>query len=111
MSFSTKVMKDITLIKIEAQRATVELAGEFKEELLKHIENGNIKVVVDMSQTDFLDSSFLGVLVTGLKRTSTKGGDLKIVGLQPPVHAMFELTRLCRIFDIFDTTEEALKSF
>jgi len=40
-----------------------------------------------------------------------KNGDLKLVGLQPPVRAMFDLTRLFRIFDIYDSMDDAEKSF
>ncbi len=111
MSFSTDVVNGLLVVKVEIPRATVEIAGEFKNELIKHIEIGNIKVVVDLSNAEFVDSSFLGALVTGLKRSRMSGGDLRIVGLQPSVRSMFELTRLYRIFTIFDRTEDAIDSF
>ena len=111
MSFSTDVVNGILVFKVEIPRATVEIAGELKNELIKHFEIGNIKVVVDLSNAEFVDSSFLGALVTGLKRSRMSGGDLRIVGLQPSVRSMFELTRLFRIFTIFDRTEDAIHSF
>ena len=111
MSFNFNNTNDILIVTINEQRATVEISGKLKEELLAKIEEGNQNIIVDLSSSDFVDSSFLGALVAGLKKATMKSGDLKIVGLQAPVRAMFELTRLYRIFDIFDTKEEALNSF
>ncbi len=111
MSFSFNEKKGVLVVTIEEQRATVEISSKLKEQLLDKIDAGNQSVLVDLSKSDFVDSSFLGALVAGLKKATMKGGDLKIVGLQAPVRAMFELTRLYRIFDIFDNEEEALNSF
>ncbi len=111
MSFKFNLINEILVVNISEQRATVEISSILKEELLEKIEEGNQNVIVDLSSSDFVDSSFLGALVAGLKKATMKSGDLKIVGLQAPVRAMFELTRLYRIFDIFDTQEEAINSF
>ena len=111
MNYAFEMNKDVLIARIQNKRATVEFAGKFKEDLLKQIDEKSDKVVVNLSQCEFVDSSFLGALVVGIKKTTMKGGDLKIVGLQAPVKAMFELTRLYRIFDIFDNDEEAVNSF
>ena len=111
MSFKFDIVNEILLVKVEEQRATVEISGSFKEDLLDKIEEGYQNIVVDLSTSDFVDSSFLGALVAGLKKATMKSGDLKIFGLQPPVRAMFELTRLYRIFDIFEEKDDALESF
>lgn len=111
MAFALEKSNDILIVNIKTKRATVEMSGGLKEELINKIESGDTKVIVNLSESEFVDSSFLGALVAGLKRATMKNGDLKIVGLQPPVRAMFELTRLYRIFDIFDKIEDALNSF
>lgn len=111
MSYSFNVEKEILIVKIEEKRATIEFSGTLKDDLLNKIEHGNGKVIIDLGKVEFVDSSFLGTLVGGLKKTDSKNGDLKIVNLQEPVRAMFELTRLYKIFEIFDTVEDALNSF
>ncbi len=111
MSYSFNVENDILVVEVKEKRATVEFSGSLKDDLIKKIEDTANNVVVDLSKSEFVDSSFLGALVAGLKKATMKNGDLKLVGLQPPVRAMFELTRLYRIFDIFDTVEDALSSF
>ena len=111
MGFESKLHDDVLIVSVGAKRATIDVSPDFKEYLLKEIDQGNTKIVVDLSAAEFVDSSFLGALVTGLKRAAMKNGDLKIVGLQPPVQAMFELTRLYRIFDIFKNIDDAVNSF
>jgi anti-sigma B factor antagonist len=111
MSFNFAVKNEILVVKINEPRATVEISSKLKEELIKKIDNGNPNIIVDLSTSNFVDSSFLGALVAGLKKATMRSGDLKIVGLQSPVRAMFELTRLYRIFDIFDNQDEAIASF
>jgi len=111
MHYSFTIENDILILKINIKRATVEISGQLKKDLLEKIEDGHHRVVVDLHETDFVDSSFLGVLVAGLKKATIHNGDMKISGLHPSVKHIFELTRLYKIFDIFDKTEEAVASF
>jgi anti-sigma B factor antagonist len=67
-------------------------------------------VVADLSELEVLDSTGLGHLIASLKRVSEKGGDLKLAGLQKRVRLVFEITRTYRVFEIFDTVEEALQA-
>ncbi len=102
---------DVYVITVAMDRATVSEADEFKETITKKIESGFDKIVVDLSEVEFIDSSFLGVLVTTLKRVVAKDGDLKLVGFQPAVRSMFELTRMFRVFDTFERVDQAVASF
>ena len=96
---------------VNITRATLKEAEEFKQILLKDIESGRRKIVVDLTDCEFIDSTFLGSLVVALKRITGLGGDLKLVGLQPTVNMMFQLTRMYRVFETFSSKEEAIKSF
>ena len=111
MDFRYEIEDNILVFEILNKRATVEISGNVKNELLRLIDEGKNKVIVNLNKAEYVDSSFLGILVAGLKRATMKDGDLKIVGLQPAVKSMFELTRLYRIFDIFDTNKEAINNF
>lgn len=101
----------MSVIKIVSERGTVNSASAVKDAIDKEIDAGHPNIVIDMSDLSFVDSNFLGALVTGLKHAIKAGGDLRLVGFQQPVKTMFELTRLYNIFRIFDTTDEAVKSF
>ena len=68
-------------------------------------------LVVDLQDVPFVDSTGLATLVTGMKRSREKGGDLRLCGLQQPLRLIFELTRLDKAFEIFNSEEEAVQAF
>lgn len=68
-------------------------------------------VVLDLSSLSFIDSSGLGTLLSCLRQTTAKGGDLKLSSLTPQVRAVFQLVRMHRLFDIYNTREEAVRAF
>lgn len=111
MNFVEKKVDDILVIGINLARATLQEAESFKQLLFNAIENGIRKVVIDFSQCDFVDSTFLGGLVVGLKRITQAGGDIRLVGFRPAVRSMIELTRMHRVFNCFDNIQDAIKSF
>lgn len=111
MEFTKEVQGDVLVITVNLFRATLKEAENFKNTLVTEIENGWKKIVVDLSYSEFIDSTFLGALVLSLKKVTSMGGDLRLVGFQPSVHSMFELTRMYRVFESFKTQEEAVNSF
>ena|ERR1035437_1730905 len=111
MDFIQDKHDDILVEVVNLTRATLKEAEEFKIILTNDITTGWRKIIVDLSECEFIDSTFLGALVVSLKKVTGLGGDLRLVGFQPAVHSMFELTRMYRVFESFKTKEEALKSF
>jgi anti-sigma B factor antagonist len=85
-------------------------APEFKERLVELIENGKTKIVVDLSDATFIDSTTLGVLVGGVKRLRPAGGSLALVCSDQNITKIFEITGLDRVFPIHETRDEALSS-
>ena len=83
-------------------------APEFKQQLLDVIGKGAKEVVVDFSDTTFIDSTTLGVLVGGVKRLRTNDGQLSLVCSDRNITKIFEITGLDRVFSIYPSREEAL---
>ena len=83
-------------------------APEFKQQLLDVIGQGARAVVVDFSNTTFIDSTTLGVLVGGVKRLRTNDGELSLVCSDRNITKIFEITGLDRVFTIHATREEAV---
>jgi anti-sigma B factor antagonist len=83
-------------------------APEFKQQLLDVIANEAKQVVVDFSDTTFIDSTTLGVLVGGVKRLRTNDGQLSIVCGDRNITKIFEITGLDRVFTIYPTRAEAV---
>lgn len=111
MEFFRQQIEDTIVLTVNLKRATLVEAEEFKEVLVNDIQRGFKKIVVDLSSCEFIDSTFLGSLVVSLKKLTGLGGDLRLVGFQPAVHSMFELTRMYRVFESFKSTDEAVLSF
>ena len=87
----------------------VSTAPELRDRLLTVAQSGRTIVVVDLSGVTFLDSTALGVLVSGLKRFRAAEGDLRLVVAGRNVAKVLEITGLTDVFRIFDTVEEAVK--
>jgi anti-sigma B factor antagonist len=83
-------------------------APQLKQELIRVIETGTENVVVDLSGTTFIDSTTLGVLVSGLKRLRPRGGQLLLVITDRNIAKLFEITGLDRVFPIHGTVADAL---
>ena len=80
-------------------------------ESMKPIIEVHLKIVVDMSNIMFLDSSGLGSIMLCSRRIKSAGGQLKLCGLTESVGALFELVRMNRVFDIYESREAVLNSF
>ena len=111
MKIFETLVGDVFVETINLDRGTIVEADVLKEILENGIAGGNNKFVIDISSCEFIDSTFLGVLVNSLKKVVKQNGDLKLVGFQPTVLAMIELTRLNRVFETFTDTHSAVKSF
>lgn len=81
---------------------------EFRESLAGVLEDGAERVVVDLTGVTFIDSSALGVLVGGARRSAERGNELMIVCPAGNVARVLEITGLNRAFAIYATREEAL---
>jgi anti-sigma B factor antagonist len=106
---STPVADGVTTIDL-AGEVDLHTAPEFKEELHGVIDGGARFVIVDLTDTTFLDSTALGVLLGGLKRLRSDDGTVVVVCRNSNIRRIFEITLLDRVFTILDTREEALAS-
>ena len=84
-------------------------APDFKQQLLQEIGDGAKQVIVDFSETTFIDSTTLGVLVGGVKRLRPNGGQLSLVCSDRNITKIFEITGLDRVFTIYPTRVEAVE--
>ena len=86
-------------------------ASAVKEKINEKLNEKKSLILINLSEVPYMDSAGLGVLVSGLKNTNKFSGDLKLWGLQEKVKNVFELTRLNKVFEIFEDEKSALESF
>ena len=95
---------------VVAVRGEIDLftAPELKAALGDALEAGKTKIVVDLTQTTFLDSTALGVLIGAVKRLRSRDGQLVIVNTDANIAKTFEITGLDQIFTILDSRDAAV---
>ena len=98
---------DILVVQPRVKRIDSASATDFKGTMVDFINGGNMKIVLDLSCVDFVDSTGLGMIVSTLKSLGQEGV-LAICGLSDIVQSLFTLTRMSRIFDISASVDEAV---
>ncbi|MBS1253396.1 MAG: Anti-sigma-B factor antagonist [Anaerolineales bacterium] len=98
------------VVKLEG-RLDANSADEAKTTLKNAAAAGETHLVVDMADVNFIDSSGLSALVSGFKAAREQGGTLALVNVGPQIEMALKLTRLNRVFAIYDDVESALASF
>jgi anti-sigma B factor antagonist len=110
MELKTERNGGSVIVFVKEERLDAHNSADLKTEMNRLFEAGTVNLIIDLKEVRFIDSSGLGVLVSGFKNASTRHGSIKLSGLQTQVKSMFELTRLHRVFDIFTTADDALES-
>jgi anti-sigma B factor antagonist len=101
---------DVTIVSPEARLDSLD--GPKLKDVIKGLaQKPGLKVVIDMGNTLFLDSSGCGGLVSSLKSLLDNDGQMSIARPTPKCQQILRLTRLHRLFDIHDSIESAIKSF
>lgn len=108
MNIKLEKKQGCRVLMIQEERIDAHNSDELKVELLQHLEQGTDPIIVQLEQVRFIDSSGLGALLSGHKQAVAKSGKLMLVNIQQPVLAMFEITRLNRVFEIYTDLPEAL---
>ena len=108
MNLTEEQRSGVLVIHVGGPRLEAERAPAFKNEVAARIDEGHQRLVLDLSQVEFVDSSGLGAIVACLKRLSPEG-ILAIVGVKGTVGKLFALTRMDRVFPIYDTVDAAVE--
>jgi anti-anti-sigma factor len=110
MGFEVQKSGDVLVVDVDGQ-LIVGNRQELKQRVLEELEKGERKFVVDFTNTGYIDSSGLGVLVSLSKKIREQGGELRLSSLNEDLRTLFELTKLDTLFKIADAREEALEGF
>ena len=110
MQLNVEKFGDVTVVRLE-ETLDASNAAEFKNQFSTIVEQSSLKMLFDLTDLKFVDSSGLGVILSCLRKLKATGGDLKLCQMAPSVRALFELVRLHRIFDIAESRAEGVARF
>src|ERR1700730_16014466 len=97
----------VTVIRLQGE-VDIYSAPKLREKIIELVNQGRRLVVIDLDAVEFLDSTGLGVLVGGLKRLRSQGGELSLVCTRDRIRRLFELTRLDTAFQIHPNESAAI---
>lgn len=109
IEFSVETTEDGIAVVVPRGRLTMVSARRLRELLGETVTGGNTRIVIDMAETTFLDSSGLGAIIAGLKAARQAGGDLRIARPTPAVLSVFELTNLDKVLRPRASVDEAFR--
>jgi anti-sigma B factor antagonist len=100
----------VSICKVDGE-IDINTAPQFKKALDRVIREKREKIIINMENVGYIDSSGLATLVELLKNFRKVNAKLKLVSLSNKVKSLFEITKLEKLFDIQEKEEEAIKAF
>jgi anti-sigma B factor antagonist len=108
MDLNITTARDGNVCRISVQgEIDVYTSPVLKAEIVDAVEQGCINLIIDIDGVGFIDSSGLGVLVSGLRRVKENAGSMRIVCTKDNILKIFRITGLDRVFPVFSSAEEA----
>ena len=101
---------NVLVIEFQGDNLDASNVRDFKTSMAP-LQQAHHRIVMDMSQMKFVDSSGLGALISCLRETNARKGDFRLCALTPSVNALFELMRMHRVFSIHPSQDLAVASF
>jgi anti-sigma B factor antagonist len=104
-------IEDIAIIDFSGKITLGEGSSTLRRTIRDLIDKGHRKIVLNLYDVDYIDSSGIGELVSGYTTVRNVEGELKLMYLTKRVHDLLQITRLFTVFDVQSDEESALKSF
>lgn len=110
MKISEDKKGEIVILSLNG-KLDVTTSGDFETKILNMIDKGENKLIVDCCQLDYISSSGLRVFIVGSKKLKNLGGEIVISSLKDSIRNVFDCVGFSPLFRIYDSEEEALKSY
>ena len=107
----TRQVGDVTVIDAVGRITLGEGSSTFREIVKDLVNKGNKKILLNLAEVSYIDSSGIGELVSGFTSVSNAGGRLKLLKLTKRIQDLLQITKLYTVFEVFDDEAKALASF
>jgi anti-sigma B factor antagonist len=111
MTFTTRDVGGVTIVDLSGKITLGEGGVTLREEVRKLLGEGKKKIVLNLADVNYIDSSGLGELVSAYTAVKNGGGELKLLNLTSKVRDLLVITKLVTVFDVKDNEAAAVSSF
>ena len=111
VKLTTRQVGDVTVIDASGRITLGEGASTFRDMIRDLATKGNKKLLVNLGDVSYIDSSGIGEMVSGFTTVTNHGGQLKLLSLSKRVKDLLQITKLYTVFEVFDDEAAAVRSF
>jgi anti-sigma B factor antagonist len=111
MKASTRNVDQITVVDLSGRITLGEGSVVLRDTVRNLVGQGNKKILLNLGDVNYIDSSGIGELVSAFTSVRNQGGELKLLNLTKKVHDLLQITKLYTVFDVKDDEAAAIKSF
>ncbi len=111
VKLTSRQVGDVTVIDAAGRITLGEGASAFRERIRELVNNNSKKILLNLGDVTYIDSSGIGELVSGFTTVTNSGGQLKLVGLSKRVKDLLQITKLYTVFEAFEDEAQAVRSF
>ena len=111
MKATVRQVDSVMVIDISGRITLGEGCAQLRELVRDQLSKGHKKVLINLAEVTYIDSSGIGELVSAYTAVSNQGGQLKLLNLTKKVHDLLQITKLYTVFDIHDDEAKAIASF
>jgi anti-sigma B factor antagonist len=111
LSIGAREVSHVTILDLRGRIVLGDEIDELRSAIRNLIDEGKKKIILNLADVDYIDSSGVGALVGGFTAVRNAGGELKLLNLSQKVHDVLHVTKLYTVFDIRDDEFHAVKSF
>ena len=111
MKANSRQVDGVTVVDLSGRIILGEPTSTLRELFRDMVGRGQKKILLNLADVSYIDSSGLGALVSGYTTLTSQQGQLKLVNLTNRVHDLLQLTKLLTVFEVFDDETAAVKSF
>jgi anti-sigma B factor antagonist len=111
IKLNTRQVGDVTVLDLAGRITLGEGSSILRDSLKELIAKGDKKILLNLSEVSYIDSSGIGELVSGFTTVTNQGGQLKLLGLNKRVKDLLQVTKLYTVFEAFEDEAEAVRSF
>lgn len=111
VKMNNRQVGDVTVVDVSGRITLGEGSSELRDAMRDLVAKGNKKILLNLGDVTYIDSSGIGELVSGFTSVSNQGGQLKLLNLTKRVKDLLQITKLYTVFEVHDDEAAAIRSF